>query len=63
MGGEGCHAVITAHSGMPGQKMFSDLDRLVEGDLFYLEVLDQRLAYRVDQILTVLPTETDALSP
>lgn len=63
VGGEGCHAVITAHSGMPGQKMFSDLDRLVEGDLFYLEVLDQRLAYRVDQILTVLPTETDALSP
>lgn len=63
VGGDGTHAVITAHSGMPGQKMFSDLDTLEIGDLFYLEVLGTQHAYQVDQVLVVLPGETDALSP
>lgn len=61
VGGEGTHAVLTGHSGMSGRKMFSDLDRLSEGDIFYLTVLGETLAYRVDRIVTVLPYETEAL--
>lgn len=61
VGGEGTHAVLTAHSGMPGQKMFSDLDILDEGDLFFLHILGRTLAYQVDQIQVVLPEEQEAL--
>lgn len=61
VGGDSTHAVLTGHSGMAGQKMFSDLDRLQVGDLFYLKVLGEALAYQVDQIKTVLPHDTDNL--
>lgn len=61
VGGEGTHCVLTAHSGMASQKMFTDIDQLVLGDVFYLHVLDKTLAYQVDQIVTVLPHETDEL--
>lgn len=61
VGGESTHAVLTAHSGMANQKMFSDLDRLKEGDVFYLEVLDEVLAYQVDAINIVLPHDTTYL--
>lgn len=61
VGGEGTHAVLTAHSGMAGRKMFSDLDQLEVGDVFYLEVLGETLAYKIDQIRTVLPYETEEL--
>ena len=61
VGGESTHAVLTAHSGMASQKMFSDLDSLNQGDVFYLDVLGQRLAYQVDQIRTVLPYDTTYL--
>lgn len=62
IGGESTHAILTAHSGMVSQKMFSDLDRLEKGDVFYLEVLDETLAYQVDAIHTVLPHETELLT-
>jgi len=62
IGGESTHAILTAHSGMASQKMFSDLDLLEKGDVFYLEVLDETLAYQVDAIHTVLPHETDLLT-
>lgn len=62
VGGESTHAVLTAHSGMASQKLFSDLDQLEAGDVFYLEVLGETLAYQVDQIKTVLPYDTTYLS-
>ena len=61
VGGESTHSVLTAHSGMASQKMFSDLDRLKKGDIFFLDVLGERLAYQVDQIKTVLPYDTTFL--
>lgn len=61
VGGESTHAVLTAHSGMASQKMFSDLDRLQQGDVFYLETLGETLAYQVEEIHTVLPHETELL--
>lgn len=61
VGGKGTHTVLTAHSGMASKKMFSDLDLLKEGDVFYLDVLDERLAYQVDAINTVLPYDTTHL--
>ena len=61
VGGESTHTILTGHSGMAREKMFSDLDQLRSGDLFYLIILDQTLAYEVDQIKTVLPDNTDYL--
>ena len=61
VGGESTHSVLTAHSGMASQKMFSDLDWMKIGDVFYLDVLGERLAYQVDQIKTVLPYDTTYL--
>lgn len=61
VGGESTHSIITGHSGMASQKMFSDLDQLEAGDVFYLDVLGETLAYQVDQIKTVLPYETSDL--
>ena len=61
VGGDSTHSVLTAHSGMASQRMFSDLPQLKEGDVFYLEVLNEKLAYQVDQIKTVLPHDTTYL--
>ncbi len=61
VGGDSTHSVITGHSGMAGQKMFSDLDQLRLGDVFYLKVLSETLAYQVDQIKTVQPYDTEHL--
>lgn len=61
IGGADTHSILTAHSGMASQKMFSDLPQLVVGDVFYLNVLDETLAYQVDQIKTVLPHDTTYL--
>ena len=55
VGGENTHTIITGHSGMASQKMFTDLEQLREGDIFYLHVLDETLAYEVRAIHTVLP--------
>lgn len=61
VGGESTHTVLTGHSGMASQKMFSDLNQLQMGDEFYLEVLGETLAYQVDQIKVVLPHDTTYL--
>ena len=61
IGGASTHAVLSAHSGMASSKLFSDIDQLAEGDTFYIHVLGEVLAYRVDAINTVLPTDTSLL--
>lgn len=61
VGGEGTHTIITGHSGMASQKMFTDLEQLQEGDVFYLRVLDETLAYEVKAVHTVLPHDTSFL--
>ena len=61
VGGSSTHTILTGHSGLASQKLFSDLDKLEPGDRFYLEVLDEVLAYEVDQIETVLPHDTTYL--
>jgi len=61
IGGEGTHAVLTGHSGLPHARMFTDLEEIVIGDLFFIAVLDYKLAYQVDQIIVVLPHEVESL--
>lgn len=62
VGGGSTHSILTAHSGMANQKLFSDLPQMKIGDVFYLEVLGDTLAYQVDQIKTVLPHDTTYLA-
>ena len=54
VGGEGSHAVLAGHSGLASSRLLSDLDQLTQGDVFFLHVLDETLAYEVDQISVVL---------
>ena len=61
IGGKGTHTVISAHSGMATARMFTDLEQLEAGDVFYLHVLAETLSYEVDQILVVKPYQIDAL--
>ena len=61
VGGESTHAVLSAHSGMASSKLVSDIDQLEKGDTFYIHVLGEVLAYEVDAINTVLPTDTSLL--
>lgn len=61
VGGESTHTILTGHRGLPSAKLFTDLDKLSKGDLFYIHSLDKVLAYKVDQIKVVLPHETDDL--
>lgn len=60
-GGAGTHCVLSGHRGLPSAKLFTDLDKLREGDTFLLRVLDEILTYEVDQILIVEPQDTAAL--
>ena len=62
VGGESTHTVLTGHRGLPTKTLFTNMDKLEVGDIFYIKVLGETLAYQIDQILTVLPEETDALS-
>lgn len=62
VGGESTHAALSGHRGLPTRSLFTDLDKLEVGDIFYIRVLNQTLCYTVDQILTVLPSEMDALA-
>ena len=61
IGGKSTHAVLAAHRGLPNAKLFTDLDQMEKGDIFILHILGKHLAYRVDQIKTVLPDETSEL--
>lgn len=58
VGGESTHTILSGHSGMASQKMFTDLEQLREGDVFYLRVLNEVLAYQVKAIMTVEPRST-----
>lgn len=62
VGGPSTHAVISAHRGLPSATLFTDLDKLEEGDHFLLRILDDILCYKVDKISVVEPTETDGLA-
>lgn len=61
VGGKGTHCVLSGHRGLPSALLLTNLDKVKMGDLFYLHVLDQTLAYEVDQIQTVDPSEAEAL--
>ena len=61
VGGESTHAVISGHRGLPRARLFTDLDKLVEGDTFTITVLDQTITYEVDQIRIVLPEDLSNL--
>ena len=57
VGGESTHSVISGHRGLPSSELFTNIDRLEIGDVFYIHVLGQTLEYWVDQINVVLPTD------
>lgn len=61
VGGESSHCVISGHRGLPRAKLFTDLDKLQEGDVFVLRVLDEVLTYEVDQIRVVEPSQVSDL--
>lgn len=61
VGGKGSHCVISGHRGLPSARLFTDIDKLVEGDTFTITVLNQTLTYEVDQIRTVLPNDLSDL--
>lgn len=63
VGGEGTHAVLTGHRGMPGAELFTRLDEVNIGDVFYIHILDRVLAYKVEEIQIVLPEEVSKLVP
>ncbi|MCQ2462121.1 MAG: class C sortase [Clostridia bacterium] len=60
-GGRGTHCALSGHRGLPSAKLFTNLDKIVVGDIFNLNVLDRTLTYEVDQILIVKPDESDEL--
>jgi sortase A len=62
IGGEGTHCVLSGHRGLKSARLFTDLDRLAEGDIFTLTVLDEVLTYEVDQIRIVEPNEVNDLA-
>jgi sortase A len=62
VGGESTHCVLSGHRGLKSARLFTDLDELVEGDVFTLTVLDEVLTYEVDQIRIVLPNEVNDLA-
>lgn len=62
VGGESTHAALSGHRGLPTRSLFTDLDKMEIGDRFYIKILNETLCYTVDQILTVLPSEMEALA-
>lgn len=62
IGGESTHAVLTGHTGLHTARLFTDLEMLTTGDLFYLDILGRQLTYRVEGIRVVVPEDTQALT-
>ena len=60
IGEEGTHSVLAAHRGLPSARLFTDIDQMEKGDMFYIHVLDQVLAYQVDQILDMVDKDDTA---
>lgn len=54
VGGESTHSVLAAHRGLPSARLFTDIDQMKKGDMFYIHVLDETLAYQVDEILDMV---------
>ncbi|MCD7805714.1 MAG: class C sortase [Lachnospiraceae bacterium] len=61
VGGDSAHCVLTGHTGLSSARLFTDLNQLEEGDIFILTILNEKLAYEVDQILVVEPNDISAL--
>lgn len=61
IGGESTHAVLAGHRGLPGAKLFTDIEKLRMGDVFYIVVMHEKMQYKVEQIEVVLPNETEKL--
>lgn len=61
VGGETTHSILAAHRGLPSARLFTDLDQMKKGDKFYIYIMDQVLAYQVDQILVIDPSNTEPL--
>lgn len=61
VGGESTHTVLTGHTGLSNAKLFTDLTEVEEGDIFFLNVMGEKLAYKVDKIKVVLPSELNSL--
>ena len=61
LGGESTHSALSGHRGMAEAELFTNLDKLALGDRFYLHILDEVLAYQVDQVLVVEPHQVEAL--
>ena len=61
VGGEGSHCVLSGHRGLPSARLFTDLDKLVEGDTFTLNILSETFTYQVDQIRVVEPSDLSNL--
>ena len=61
VGGKSTRAVLTGHRGLPNSRLFTDLPRMKKGDVFYVHNLGQTLAYKVDQIKVIKPTQVDQL--
>ena len=63
IGGESTHSVLAAHRGLPSARLFTDIDQLQKGDMFYIHMLDEVLAYQVDQVLDMVDKDDmDTLS-
>ncbi len=62
VGGANTHAVLSSHRGLPSARLFTDLDKIIEGDIFVITFLDEKITYEVDQINIVEPTDTSKLS-
>lgn len=62
VGGKDTHCVLAGHTGLPSSKLFTDLDTLTIGDVFYIHVLDRVLKYKIDQIQTVLPYQAESIA-
>lgn len=61
VGGDGTHSVLSGHTGLPEAELFSNLEQMEEGDVFYIHVLGETLAYQTDQIKVVEPSDTSDL--
>lgn len=59
IGGEGTHAILSGHTGLPSAKLFSNIDQLEKGDVFLIHVLGETLAYKVDSLKVMLPEQAE----
>lgn len=61
IGGESTHCILVGHRGLPEARLFTDLDKLQKGDLFYITVLDRTITYEVDRVLVELPENKEPM--